>query len=177
MSARSTIAPWLSPRLTRLCYGCALSLALLSQSSQLLAAPESPAQLSAERKLPPGRPDVILDRIDFPEDIEGRAAYVRQLREILKKEVRRVVWGAGSGSRIEYRFAITKFEVHTEKDVVRVTVSATGRLPKGKVAKSHLSFGGPLNKRSEVIRKVFEIVSRGVVTRLAEMERERRGYE
>ncbi len=133
--------------------------------------------LAAARELPKGRPDVVLDRLDFPREVQGWWVYKKHLKRVLKREVRRVEWGAGTGSRIEYRFAVTRLDIEVDGDTVRVTCSATGRLPKGKTAKSHLSFGGAKSKRGDVVRRVLEIVARGVVTRLAELERERRGYK
>ncbi len=147
------------------------------------AAPQAAAQTApesaplADRELPKGRPEVVLNRLDFPHEIKGWWTYKKYLRRVLKREVRRVEWGAGTGNRIEYRFAITKLEIETQGDVVQVTCSAIGRLPKGKTAKSHLSFGGSKAKRGAVVNKVLEIVARGVVARLAELERERRGYK
>ncbi|MBX3184359.1 MAG: hypothetical protein KF915_17150 [Polyangiaceae bacterium] len=153
-----------------------LALLFLGAAGLAMPARAEPAALASKRELPKGRPDVILDRLDLPDDLERAAQIRKQLREILKREVRRVTWGAGTGNRITYRFTVTRLTIEQQGDVVKVVCSATGRLPKGKVAKSHLSFGGPANKRSEVVRRVLEIVARGVVARLAELERERRGY-
>ncbi|MCA9640465.1 MAG: hypothetical protein KC492_07195 [Myxococcales bacterium] len=145
------------------------------------AVPQAAAQTRAvpveKRELPKGRPEVVLDRLDFPHEIQGWWVYKKHLRKVLKREVRRVEWGAGTGNRIEYRFAVTELKIETEGDLVQVTCTAIGRLPKGKRAKSHLSFGGSKAKRGEVVRKVLEIVARGVIARLAELERERRGYD
>ncbi|MEZ4227570.1 MAG: hypothetical protein R3B89_00310 [Polyangiaceae bacterium] len=153
-------------------------LAVLCGAAPQAAAQSTPdaVQLS-KREMPKGRPEVVLDRLDFPREIQGWWVYKKHLRRALKREVRRVKWGAGTGNRIEYRFAVTKLEIETKGDVVQVTCTAIGRLPKGKRAKSHLSFGGAKAKRGAVVRKVLEIVARGVIARLAELERERRGYD
>jgi hypothetical protein len=58
--------------------------------------------------------------------------------------------------------------------VLRVRCTALGRLPRGKSARSHLDFGGDPKKRRAVVERVLEIVARGVVTRLAALERQRR---
>jgi hypothetical protein len=58
--------------------------------------------------------------------------------------------------------------------VLKVSCTALGRLPKGKSARSRLDFGGDPRRGQKVIRHVLEIVARGVVTRLAALERERR---
>lgn len=151
---------------------CLLSLAGLASPAVAHAA----EPLASKRELPKGRPEVILDRLELPEGLENAATVRKQLRAILKREVRRVTWGAGTGNRITYRYTVTRLSVELRGDVVQVVCSATGRLPKGRIAKSHLSFGGPAKQRSEVLRRVLEIVARGVVARLAELERERRGY-
>ncbi len=122
-----------------------------------------------------GRPKIVLDRLDFPKDVAGARYYRKRLRRILKREVRRVKWGAGRKNTIQYRFAVTKLEVAIVDDVLRVRCTAIGRLPGGRKAKSHLSFGGDPRKKTKEISRVLEIVARGVVTRLAELERVRRG--
>ncbi len=130
---------------------------------------------SAGAKTAEGRPTVVLNRLDFPEDVPGAKRLEKHLRRTLKREARRAEWGAGRDNRIEYRFAITRLDLREKDGVLEVTCTAVGRLPKNKVAKSHLTFGGDPKKRSEVIRQVLDIVSRGVITRLAELERRRRG--
>jgi hypothetical protein len=122
-----------------------------------------------------GRPTIVLDYLEFPSDVAGGTRYRKQLETILYRETRRVRWGAGTGDKITYRFYVTKLDFRVEGDVLQVTCHAKGQLPKGKTAKSTLTFGGPLDERNAVVKRVLEIVARGVVTRLAEMERIRRG--
>ena len=122
-----------------------------------------------------GRPTVTLDQLHFPKDVRGHRAYRKFLRRTLRREARRADWGAGRGAKITYRFYVKKLTISEENGVLRVTCTAVGRLPKGKAAKSQLSFGGDPRKRGKVVRSVLEIVSRGVMTRLAELERVRRG--
>jgi hypothetical protein len=136
--------------------------------------PPTPPAFAAKSR---GRPDVKLDRLDFPDDVRGAHYFKKRLRRILAKETRRADWGAGRGHKIEYRFAITQLKLEpTEDGVLRVRCSAVGRLPGGKSAKSSLTFGGDPKKRNKVVLQVLEIVGRGVVTRLAELERVRRGH-
>jgi len=96
---------------------------------------------------------------------------------VLRKEVRRVEWGAGRDNRIEYRFSVTKLELTVNGDVLEVSCTAVGALPGGRTAKSQLSFGGAANERQRVVKQVLEIVARGVITRLAQLERRRRGLD
>jgi hypothetical protein len=117
---------------------------------------------------------VKLDQLDLSRapDALPEEGYIR---EALGREARRAEWGAGRGARIEYRVRIDEFSVTEDSGVLRVRCSATGWLPKGHVAKSHLAFGGAPKDRAGLVRHVLEIVARGVVTRLADLERTRRG--
>jgi hypothetical protein len=127
----------------------------------------------AEALTAEGRPKIVLDYLELPAGTPS--VFRKQLKTILYRETRRVRWGAGTGSTITYRFYVTQLDFRVEADVLRVTCHAVGKLPKGKTAKSTLSFSGPVNERNAVVQRVLEIVARGVVTRLAEMERIRRG--
>jgi len=155
---------------------------LLVTCLALLAAPTSPSLAKtlplAQEELPTeGQPEVVLDRLDFPKDLLGAATFRAYLEKILRREVRTVNWGAGRSNRIEYRFAVTELHFTLEKKVLKVRCTAVGRLPGGQTAKSDLTYGGSPTQRGQVVRQVLEIVSRGVITRLAEMERKRRGLE
>jgi hypothetical protein len=116
-----------------------------------------------------------LDRLDFPDDVAAARYYKKHLRRVLAREVRRVEWGAGRENTIEYRFAIATLDISFAEEVMKVSCTAVGRLPGGRTAKSQLSFGGDPRKKTQVVSRVLEIVARGVVTRLAELERVRRG--
>lgn len=168
-------------RLQHSASGLALALAL-TVSPVVGATPEgAPARWSAteppdaQRASTSGRPTIVLDYLELPSDLANAAYFAKELRTILYRETRRVRWGAGTGSTITYRFYVTKLTVVADGDVVRVTCYAQGQLPKGKTAKSMLTFSGPVNERNAIVRRVLEIVARGVVTRLAELERQRRG--
>jgi hypothetical protein len=121
-----------------------------------------------------GHPTVVLDALTLPA-IEDAPRYERHLRQVLRREARRADWGVGRGRRIEYRFTLERLEAHVEGGVLRVRCEAFGRLPRGKSARSKLSYGGDPRQRRQVFEKVLEIVARGVITRLAELERARRG--
>ena len=128
-------------------------------------------------KTPEGRPDVHLDRLDFPDHVAGSRELKSHLERVLGKEVRRVEWGAGRDNRIEYRFSVTKLELAVKGDVVEVSCTARGALPGGRTAKSQLTFSGAANQQRAVIKQVLEIVARGVINRLAQLERRRRGLD
>lgn len=135
----------------------------------------SPAtSLAQEAQSTAGRPRVTLDRLALPE-VPDADHYRRALQGFLKREARRVDWGTGRGSTIELRFEVTQLKLERKDSVLRVTCSAVGRLPGNRTARSHLEFGGDPKRPRELVEQVLRIVARGVVTRLAELERQRRG--
>jgi hypothetical protein len=117
---------------------------------------------------------VTLDSLVLPEGVERTSELQRHLKHVLRREARRADWGAGSSAKIEYRFIVEELSVKLDGSVLRVRCTALGRLPKGKSARSRLEYGGSPARRTEEIKKVLEIVARGVITRLAELERYRR---
>jgi len=143
----------------------------------LLAVPAAatPARSAPIEKTTEGAPTVVLDRLDFPSDFLGHDTYRKHLVTVLGREARRASWGGGRDNRVEYRFQVSELAFSLSGDVLHIHCTATGVLPGGQRAKSELSFGGSLAERDRLIRKVLDIVARGVVTRLAELERMRRG--
>lgn len=122
-----------------------------------------------------GRPEVHLDSLSFPQNIQDAKAFEKHLKRALKREAYRADWGAGRANRIEYRFEVTELKFTLEDGALRIHCSAMGRLPGGRRAKSELSFGGHPGERIKLTKQVLGIVARGVITRLAELERRRRG--
>ncbi len=149
--------------------------ALLSSVASFASAGPATASEATALNTPAGQPKIRLDRLDFPSDVAGSSAFKKHLRQTLRREVRRVEWGAGRDNRIEYRFAVVKLLITTQDGVLKVSCSAKGTLPGGKTARSQLSFGGHPSQRNQVVKQVLDIVARGVITRLAELERRRRG--
>lgn len=121
-------------------------------------------------------PTVILDKLDFPA-VLGASKYEKHLRKELRRAAAEADWGAGPDSTIEYRFAVKSLTVEQKGDVLTVKCTAVGSLPRGRQAQSKLSFGGSPREHSDLVRRVLTIVSRGVITRLAEIERVRRGKQ
>jgi hypothetical protein len=158
----------------------ALLIALLATLSPApaLAAWVSPPVLAMPRPPPArvrGRPKIVLDQLEFPSDLAQAPQYKSHLRKTLAKVTRRADWGAGAKNRIEYRFFVTELALIEGDGVLHVRCTAIGRLPKGKAAKSRLSFSGDPRLRNDLVKRVLDIVARGVITRLAELERVRRG--
>lgn len=124
-----------------------------------------------------GRPQVKLERLTFPvvaEDTAEASYYKNHLRRSLQRETRLADWGADEGSVIEYRFRVDTLRIEARGDVLRVYCAATGELPRRKNATSRLEFSGHPSKRRQLVTRVLEIVARGVVTRLAQIEHARR---
>ena len=138
----------------------------------------SPLTVRAEAEAPEtaltSRPRVKLDRLAFPIALQGAKEFEGHLRLTLKREARRADWGAGASSKISFRFFVEQLDLREEAGVLHVSCTALGRLPKGKSARSHIVFGGDPRDRKKVVERVLDIVARGVVTRLAELEKARR---
>lgn len=141
--------------------------------------PAHAGELDSALGTPPAnvrRPSVRLDALDVSRSPLA-ASREQAIRDLLAHEVRRVDWGAGPGARIEYRFRVDELVTELVGGVLRVRCSATGFLPRGKSARSQLSFGGAPAERDHLVDHVLTIVTRGVVARLADLERRRRGYK
>jgi hypothetical protein len=123
---------------------------------------------------PQGRPHIVLDELVVPSELPDHARITKLLEKTLKHEQRRVQWGAGRGNRIAYRFYLETLDLDVEHGVLKVRCTALGRLPKGKTARSKLEFGGDPKDSQKVVDHVLSIVARGVLSRLAELERDRR---
>jgi hypothetical protein len=147
----------------------ALSLALAPR----VAAAREPVLIAPDDG-PEGRPLVVLDRLVVPKTVPEYKRVSRVLEKVLKREARRVQWGAGRNNRIAYRFFLEQLDVTVEDGVYKVHCTALGRLPKGKSARSKLVLGGDPRNPRKVIDEVLTIVARGVLARLADLERERR---
>ena len=122
----------------------------------------------------PGRPNVRLDRLEFPAGVAGGTELERHFKQQLKHAARHADWGARRGQKIEFRVKIEELSVREGDRVVHVRCTALGSLPKGRTTRTFIEFGGDPGDRAKVVRHVLEIVARGVVTRLAAIERERR---
>lgn len=154
------------------------ALVLLLVSCSLAAA--SPRAARAEPALigpsegPAGRPRIVIDQLVVPATIPEHQRVSKLLEKLLKHEQHRVEWGAGRESRITYRFYLEQLELSVDRGVLKVRCTALGRLPKGKTARSKLEFGGDPKDPHKVIDHVLLIVARGVLSRLADLERDRR---
>jgi hypothetical protein len=150
----------------------ALSLVLVvapARSNASVSTPEAPGAAAKAH----GRPKVTLDKLDLTKVPLARSDEAF-LRKALDEEAKRADWGAGPSAHIEFRFRLDELSVTEESRVVRIRCSASGFLPKGRRARSHIAFGGAPNERQALVHHVLQIVASGVVTRLSEIERRRR---
>jgi hypothetical protein len=148
------------------------SLALTTAVPHVAAAGE-PALIGPDDG-PEGRPQIVLDQLVVPATMPEAKRISNVLQKALKHEAYHVQWGAGRGSRITYRFYLEELNLSVERGVLKVRCTALGRLPKGKTARSKLEFGGDPKDAHKVIDHVLVIVARGVLARLADLERDRR---
>lgn len=123
---------------------------------------------------PKGRPRIKLDRITLPASTPYPDETLRHLKFVLQREARRADWGTGSKSTISLRFTIETLAVEQRKNALHVRCSALGELPRRRTARSQLSYGGEIAQGKKLVFQVIEIVARGVIGRLADMERTRR---
>ena len=123
---------------------------------------------------PEGRPHIVLDELVVPADLPQHQRISKLLEKVLKHEARRIQWGAGRSNRITYRFYLEELDLSVEHGVLKVRCTAFGRLPKGKTARSKLEYGGDPKDPQKVVDHVLTIVARGVLARLADLERDRR---
>ena len=124
---------------------------------------------------PRGRPHIRIDRVTLPNELPNRDEYLRFLKKFLKREVRRVDWGASSRNKISLRFEVERLDLEAHSSVLKVRCTALGELPHRRTARTELVFGGDRANEQRLVKQVLEIVARGVVSRLSALERARRG--
>jgi hypothetical protein len=149
-----------------------IALLLAAPSAWAGRADPGPSEVRAAAR---GRPKIVVDRVELSENVESPSLVRKKLLPILKREGRHADWGAGRGSRVTFRFELIELRVDQQGDVLRVHCQAVGHLPRGQRARGGLTFSGDAAKRNELVERTLEIVARGVITRLAELERKRRG--
>ena len=108
-------------------------------------------------------------------DGRDRGEKEKLLEKLLKREARRADWGGAGDGPVQASIEIRELVSIVDGDVVRVTCAGVGKIPGIGAAKSKFSFGGRPSDRAKLEKHVLELVARGIVTRLAEMARQRRG--
>ncbi len=93
------------------------------------------------------------------------------LRRLLVKASKRAKWGKIRGLKLRAR--VTKLSWEKREDVARVSVTVLARIEGGKGARSHIRLGGHNSEKRKLERQALRIVANGLVTRLAELARQR----
>jgi hypothetical protein len=104
-------------------------------------------------------------------DAKARKSRTKAVRKLLANAAKRADFGKAAEVRITA--AVTELESIEGDDVVKVRCTMTGRLKGGPLARSRLEFSGKPSQRRELEKKVLGMVADGLVTRLAQMARER----
>jgi len=136
---------------------------------------ESSPAGAADAPVSEGQPTFTIFALTLPQDAEQPRQLDKELRVLLKKAAKGQDWGAGRNNHIEARFQLRRLDFETEGDVLTVRAALVGRLPGGRAAESTISFGGTRAQKAALVRQVLRIVATGVIVRLADLERKRRG--
>jgi hypothetical protein len=106
-------------------------------------------------------------RVEIPESAAS-------IRKVLPPLLTKAAKKADFGGRAEVKLTakVTEFRSVAEGDVHRVSCTIVGRIAGGAAAKSRISFGGAPKDRDKLEKQVLEMVSRGVVARLAAIVRD-----
>lgn len=83
----------------------------------------------------------------------------------------------GSASHIEMMVHLTEFSVEEVDGIVHVTCTLKGKLKSGGVARSHVSFGDKPKKKKALVKLALRMAAESVVTRLADVVRDREAAE
>jgi hypothetical protein len=95
----------------------------------------------------------------------------KTLRRLLIKASKRAKWGKAKGLKLRAR--VTKLSWEKREDIARVSVTVVARIEGGKGARSHIRLGGHDSEKRKLERQALRIVANGLVTRLAELARQR----
>jgi hypothetical protein len=121
-----------------------------------------------------GHPKVKVDRVLFPPGVADADFLGKKLKQRLQRAARHADWGAGRRDEIRFRFRVETLTLTPRANVLTVHCSALGELPKGKTARTRLTYSGDPSDPRKLVLHVLEIVASGVVARLADLERSRR---
>ena len=117
---------------------------------------------------------VTWTKIDVP-DTDDAATFEKSLKKLLDQAARKANFG--KAKKLSLSVKVIEFTSETKGDVHRVTCSILGRIPGGPSAKSKISFGGSPADKAKLEKQVLAMVSKAVVTRLAEIVRARAAKE
>lgn len=111
--------------------------------------------------------------------IEFREGAEKQTQKRVGSAIRRQVHRAaksldfGTKGRVEVTFVVRDVEVEEADGIVTITCTLVGKLKGGGSARSKIRFGGKPDNRKKIERQVVATAADGVMTRLAQLSRER----
>lgn len=114
--------------------------------------------------------DVVVTDVEVPEGKDAKAT-TKLVRRALGSSAKRAQWGKVRKVRVKVR--VVELDVVEDDGVVRVSCTLSGRIEGGRGARSRLVYGGHPSRRKDLVKKVVGMVADGLMTRLAQMARER----
>lgn len=99
----------------------------------------------------------------------------RMLKGILEKEVRKAQWGKGYNGEVDAVLDVRALSSRIDGKIARVSCSAIGKIKELGVTRSNFSYGGKVEQRDQLEKHILELVTRGIIVRLAELAREKYG--
>jgi hypothetical protein len=111
--------------------------------------------------------------------IEFRQSAEKQAQKRVASTIRRQVARAakhldfGTTSKVEITFVVRDVVAVEEDGVMTITCTLLGKLKGGGSARSKIRFGGKPDARKKIERQVVTAATDGVMTRLAQLSRER----
>lgn len=121
-----------------------------------------------------GHTQVTWTRIEVPDDA-GQTALEKSLKKLLDQAAKKANFGKVKS--VSFSVKVTELVSETKGDVHRVTCTIVGRIPGGPSAKSRISFGGSPGDKAKLEKQVLTMVTKAMVTRLAEIVRARAAKE
>jgi hypothetical protein len=121
-----------------------------------------------------GRASVTWARVDVP-DTEGAATLEKSIKKLLDQATKKANFGKGKSVVLSAK--VVELVSETKGDVHRVSCTIVGRVQGGPSAKSRISFGGSPADKAKLEKQVLAMVTKAVVTRLAEIVRARAAKE
>jgi hypothetical protein len=106
---------------------------------------------------------------------KGSEKTARMLRGFLTQAAKKADFGEAKSVKLSAR--VIDFTSVKKGDILQVSCTIVGRLVGGPSARSRISFGGSLNEREQLEKQVLNMVSNGLVTRLAEIARSQAARE
>jgi len=83
----------------------------------------------------------------------------------------------GKAKHVDVTIRLSELTVEEVDGIVHVTCTMSGRLKDGGAARSHVSFGDKPSKKKQLVKQALRMAAESVVTRLADIVRDREAEE